>query len=314
MHAKKLVSLLLTAALSLCLTVSAFADAEYQFADGAESPNVTLSDGTNVSLYGMLDLTKYAAQSTAAPDEDNNAEADGVTVELLTDASQLTLAVNGEVQENTGLSIYMLNDSNAQIRVNSDSDEADILFNNGTSGMESIAISSMERDDAGYVRTIDLTNLECGVSIVPLIGGTPGNATALFSTVEQAEHWLALNISIANALGNSDITSLSLLNADGGIVAEANAATAVEGPVQYKVRYIDESGAPVAGVMTQFCDDTTCAVAVSDAEGVSLYEAENAYAYEVHVLKVPEGYERVTDNFVMEANGGEIEVTLKKAA
>ena len=72
--------------------------------------------------------------------------------------------------------------------------------------------------------------------------------------------------------------------------------------------------AKVAGVMTQFCDDTTCAVAVSDAEGVSLYEAENAYAYEVHVLKVPEGYERVTDNFVMEANGGEIEVTLKKAA
>ncbi len=311
MHAKKLVSLLLTAALSLCLTVSAFADAEYQFADSAESPNVTLSDGTNVSLYGMLDLTKYAAQSTAAPDED---KADGVTVELLTDASQLTLAVNGEVQENTGLSIYMLNDSNAQIRVNSDSDEADILFNNGTSGMESIAISSMERDDAGYVRTIDLTNLECGVSIVPLIGGIPGDATALFSTVEQAEHWLALNISIANALGNSDITSLSLLNADGSIVAEANAATAVEGPVQYKVRYIDESGAPVAGVMTQFCDDTTCAVAVSDAEGVSLYEAENAYAYEVHVLKVPEGYERVTDNFVMEANGGEIEVTLKKAA
>ena len=180
--------------------------------------------------------------------------------------------------------------------------------------MESIAISSMERDDAGYVRTIDLANMECGVSIVPLIGGIPGDATALFSTVEQAEHWLALNISIANALGNSDITSLSLLNADGSIVAEANAATAVEGPVQYKVRYIDESGAPVAGVMTQFCDDTTCAVAVSDAEGVSLYEAENAYAYEVHVLKVPEGYERVTDNFVMEANGGEIEVTLKKAA
>ena len=193
------------------------------------------------------------------------------------------------MQENTGLNIYMLNDSNAQIRVNSDSDEADILFNNGTSGMESIAISSMERDAAGYVRTIDLTNLECGVSIVPLIGGIPGNATALLSTVEQAEHWLALNISIANALGNSDITSLSLLNADGSIFAEANAATAVEGPVQYKVRYIDESGAPVAGVMTQFCDDTTCAVAVSDAEGVSLYEAENAYAYEVHVLKVPEG-------------------------
>ena len=314
MHAKKLVSLLLTAALSLCLTVSAFADAEYQFADSAESPNVTLPDGTNVSLYGMLDLTKDAAQSTAAPDEDNNAEADNVTVELLTDASQLTLAVNGEVQENTGLNIYMLNDSNAQIRVNSDSDEADILFNNGTSGMESIAISSMERDDAGYVRTIDLTNLECGVSIVPLIGGIPGDATALFSTVEQAEHWLALNISIANALGNADITSLSLLNADGSIFAEANAATAVEGPVQYKVRYIDESGAPVAGVMTQFCDDTTCAVAVSDTEGVSLYEAENAYAYEVHVLKVPEGYERVTDSFVMEANGGEIEVTLKKAA
>lgn len=78
------------------------------------------------------------------------------------------------MQENTGLNIYMLNDSNAQIRVNSDSDEADILFNNGTSGMESIAISSMERDDAGYVRTIDLTNLECGVSIVPLIGGIPG--------------------------------------------------------------------------------------------------------------------------------------------
>ena len=46
MHTKKLVSLLLTAALSLCLNAVAFADS-------AESPNVTLSDGTNVSLYGM---------------------------------------------------------------------------------------------------------------------------------------------------------------------------------------------------------------------------------------------------------------------
>ena len=91
-------------------------------------------------------------------------------------------------------------------------------------------------------------------------------------------------------------------------------ATAEEpaGDGTYTVTYVDQNGDPVPGVMCQVCDATTCQVFVSNASGVCEFTLP-AGAYEIHTLKVPEGYEGDTTT-ITEApvNGGELTFTLTK--
>ena len=44
--------------------------------------------------------------------------------------------------------------------------------------------------------------------------------------------------------------------------------------------------------MIQFCDDTTCNIGKTDADGVASFDLPEGTEYVVHVLKVPEGYEK----------------------
>ncbi len=79
-----------------------------------------------------------------------------------------------------------------------------------------------------------------------------------------------------------------------------------EGMARYTVRFVDQNGDPVANVMAQVCDVETCEVLPSDENGVvTCVKAE--YAYEIHVLKAPEGYTFDTEKvYVMPAEGGEL--------
>lgn len=61
-----------------------------------------------------------------------------------------------------------------------------------------------------------------------------------------------------------------------------------DGTVTYTVKVEDESGAPVAGAVVQWCLDV-CSPGVTDAEGLARYTAPEA-AYEVKLLSVPEGF------------------------
>lgn len=80
----------------------------------------------------------------------------------------------------------------------------------------------------------------------------------------------------------------------------------------YTVKYVDQNGDPVEGVMCQVCDDETCQVFVSDAEGVCSFELM-PYAWEIHTLRVPEGYEGDTETVtVAPEEGGELVFTLTK--
>ena len=72
---------------------------------------------------------------------------------------------------------------------------------------------------------------------------------------------------------------------------------AVEGaqpPAQeavYTLRFIDAGGAPVSGVIVNICSDTFCfAPAVTGTDGTATFTGA-PYAYEVHVLHAPAGYQ-----------------------
>lgn len=88
------------------------------------------------------------------------------------------------------------------------------------------------------------------------------------------------------------------------------AAAAEEG---YRVTVTDEDGAPVAGVMVQFCSDTACMTAVTDENGAAFF-AQGAGAYTVHILKAPEGFAPDDTEYPAPAEPGEVGITLRSEA
>ncbi len=58
---------------------------------------------------------------------------------------------------------------------------------------------------------------------------------------------------------------------------------------EYCVRFTDEQGNAVPGVMLQVCDESLCQVFTSDEKGECSF-ALPPYAYELHILSLPKGY------------------------
>ena len=79
-----------------------------------------------------------------------------------------------------------------------------------------------------------------------------------------------------------------------------------------EVLVTDEDG-PVEGVMLQICDDATCSMLQTDGEGRGVFEASSGNAYEVHVLKVPEGYREDAKTYSISPDTPEVEIQLEKA-
>lgn len=85
------------------------------------------------------------------------------------------------------------------------------------------------------------------------------------------------------------------------------------GDVVYTLRCVDENGERIEGVTLQVCNDSTCSVYVTDANGecVLTLPSDN---YEIHVLKAPEGYTFDSEAVVnAPIEGGEVTISLKRA-
>lgn len=81
----------------------------------------------------------------------------------------------------------------------------------------------------------------------------------------------------------------------------------------YTLRFVDQSGTPVTGAMVNICSDTFCfAPVVTAANGLASFTGA-PYAYEVHVLHVPDGY-ALDDGqaLILSPAGGETVLTLTK--
>lgn len=93
------------------------------------------------------------------------------------------------------------------------------------------------------------------------------------------------------------------------------ADSAQESPQEatYTLRFVDADGAPVAGVMVNICSDTFCfAPSVTGTDGVATFTGA-PYAYEVHVLHAPTGYQwDDAQTITLPAAGGEVVLSLSK--
>ncbi len=78
----------------------------------------------------------------------------------------------------------------------------------------------------------------------------------------------------------------------------------------YRIIVLDENGAPVEKATVQFCSDVQCMMGKTDAEGLVTFEVPEGN-YTVHILKVPEGYEKNPDEFTLPATYSDLSIVLK---
>ena len=85
-----------------------------------------------------------------------------------------------------------------------------------------------------------------------------------------------------------------------------------DGPSSYVITFVDQHGAPVPGVTAQVCNDDTCMIYTSDDAGQCKFELA-PFAYELHILKLPEGYSGDTESVtILSENGGETTLAMTK--
>lgn len=248
------------------------------------------------------------------------------------DLKPIKFFADGEAAQ-SGFDIFMVEgDTNVTVKMQIGKDvDAGVSYLTVVKDMldaEVYMLDSLEHDDESYYLNVDVSNSSTGLSFALNTNMDEEyldeqQSIVLLCSEEQANTWLLVNLYLVTGiLGVEDVTTNELQFEDGTVLAtattsafdvEADSEEVQSGTHQYIIKYVDEDGAPVSGVITQFCDDATCLVVPSDENGVAMYESETAYPYEVHVLRVPEGYESANTGIVMDENGGEEEVVLTKA-
>lgn len=85
--------------------------------------------------------------------------------------------------------------------------------------------------------------------------------------------------------------------------------TTDDGKVTYTVKVVDASGAPVEGVMIQFCDDNGCRMPVATNAGGIMTMTDAESNFHVVVATTPEGYVEDATEYYFE-DGYEITIIL----
>ena len=80
----------------------------------------------------------------------------------------------------------------------------------------------------------------------------------------------------------------------------------------YRVYVSDPEGRPIPDVSVQLCSDLACMVAVSDENGLAVFQVEED-SYTVHILKVPAGYAGSDEEFTLLEGYCDLHVTLDRA-
>ncbi len=142
---------------------------------------------------------------------------------------------------------------------------------------------------AGYPSTF-FVDSEGVLQLCPIYGAKPSNYEPAF------EFLLS---------GGEKAEILQAAGSPAGILGTSFAAKV------YTISVKDENG-PVKDVVIQFCDSDTCRVGVTDAEGVAQFEAPAGKQYDVHILKVPDGYEADSTVYQTETTYGQMDLTLRK--
>lgn len=89
-----------------------------------------------------------------------------------------------------------------------------------------------------------------------------------------------------------------------GFTTPENYLSEDESESTYRIKVVDQYGAPVSGVAVNFCSDTTCRPVFTGSDGYAVY-TDAPYNYHMQIIKVPKGYsyDRYSDYFTSEESG-----------
>ena len=84
---------------------------------------------------------------------------------------------------------------------------------------------------------------------------------------------------------------------------------------RYIIKVVDETGAPIAGVMVQLCDDANCMPDMTNDAGEAKFRYKDGVEYTGKIATMPEGYDYATEQHEFKFDGvTSVTITLKKVA
>ena len=95
---------------------------------------------------------------------------------------------------------------------------------------------------------------------------------------------------ISGAILNQDEDLVQKLLDDKTAEAVPNTEAVANDSEEYRVFVYDSDGSPIKGAVVQLCDDTTCTLQKTKEDGIAAFKVDTLKVYEIHLLKVPEGY------------------------
>ncbi len=82
---------------------------------------------------------------------------------------------------------------------------------------------------------------------------------------------------------------------------------------EYRVFAYDEEGNPVKDVIVQLCDESSCSFQKTKEDGIATFQVEAPKVYDVHVLKVPEGYQSSDETYKTLDTYSDVNIFISKA-
>ena len=195
--------------------------------------------------------------------------------------------INRRVQEKNGAIIGIL----------SDADDAETI----ALGKELLA-----ENGADY---LNLT-LPAALDELGIIGGYPTSIFVDSSGVILALPILGAAVSLYETRFSELLEGKQPAAVDAG-AKDASADTAENSGGAYRVIVQDQDGNPVQGVTVQFCSEAECVLGKTDADGAASFDMPEGPGHEIHLLKVPEGFEKDGTTYSAPETYGDIVLVLK---
>ena len=79
----------------------------------------------------------------------------------------------------------------------------------------------------------------------------------------------------------------------------------------YRIIVADDTSRPVEGAMVQFCTADTCKIAPTDSTGTAVFN-DPPGVYDVHILKVPDGYKKNDNEYRTEEYYSDMVITVER--
>lgn len=184
---------------------------------------------------------------------------------------------------------------------------------------EFVTLIDVEHDDEGYIVELPLSSVEAGsysntyITVFPNFYEDPDTFDMIYVYATEEN----LNYFARVEMPEYGVENVLWVYKDGSLPSTTEVAQEPdelpEGMAEYIIQFVDQNGEPVIGAMAQVCDADTCEVLPSDEYGLVAC-VKPVYAYEIHVLALPEGYDcDKTQVYTMEELGGLLTITVDKA-